>query len=96
MRFDNENISDKNPVGLRLPTELKEKIKNAAKQNQQSMNAEIVRRLEESFENDLTISHEKIASAINYLSKVNLWDLKVGESLILEKHYDNLDDEKAG
>lgn len=49
MKLDGENIRDTNPVGLRLPAELKEKIKNAAKENKQSINAEIVRRLEGSF-----------------------------------------------
>ncbi len=66
MRFDNENISDKNPVGLRLPTELKEKIKNAAKENQQSMNAEIVRRLDASFE------HEENFNALTNRQKNNV------------------------
>lgn len=52
MKLHDENLGYKNPVGLRLPTELKEKIKNAAKQNKQSMNAEIVRRLERTFHQD--------------------------------------------
>lgn len=52
MRFESEieNIRDLNPTAIRIPSELKEKIKQAAKENQQSMNAEIVRRLEKSFE----------------------------------------------
>jgi len=35
---------------LRLPAELKERIERAALENKRSMNAEIVHRLEESFE----------------------------------------------
>ena len=34
---------------LRLPADLKEKIKQASEENRRSMNAEIVARLEESF-----------------------------------------------
>jgi hypothetical protein len=49
MRLENENIQDIAPFGVRMPSELKAKIKNAAKENKQSMNAEIVKRLESSF-----------------------------------------------
>jgi hypothetical protein len=49
MRLENEKFSDIDSIGVRIPTELKAKIKQAAKENKQSMNAEIVRRLESSF-----------------------------------------------
>jgi hypothetical protein len=49
MRIESENIGDISPSQVRIPSELKEKLKRAAKENQQSMNAEIVRRLEKSF-----------------------------------------------
>lgn len=38
------------PFGLRMQSELKERVKAAAERNNRSMNAEIVARLEESFE----------------------------------------------
>ncbi len=37
-----EKISDTHPLGLRMPSELKAWIKKSAKQNQRSMNSEIV------------------------------------------------------
>jgi len=39
-----------NPFGLRMPPELKEKLEEEAKKNMRSLNAELVARLEESFE----------------------------------------------
>lgn len=39
-----------NPFGLRMPAELKEKLEEEAKKNMRSLNAELVARLEESFE----------------------------------------------
>ena len=50
MRLEDENIGDIKPFGVRMPSALKAKIKEAAKQNRHSMNAEIVGRLESSFE----------------------------------------------
>jgi hypothetical protein len=40
------------PFGLRLPPELKERVHEAAWRNNRSMNAEIIARLEASFEKD--------------------------------------------
>ncbi len=37
---------------FRLPIELAEKLKNSAEQNRRSLNAEIVNRLERSYEDD--------------------------------------------
>ncbi|TPW27798.1 Arc family DNA-binding protein [Martelella alba] len=51
------------PFGLRMQPELKEKIKQAAEDNGRSMNAEIVQRLEDSFEfADLKYVLEFVAS----------------------------------
>jgi len=49
MRLEDENIQDIAPFGVRMPKELKAKIKESAKQNRHSMNAEIVGRLEASY-----------------------------------------------
>lgn len=49
MRLEDENVGDIAPFGVRMPSELKAKIKAAAKANRHSMNAEIVERLEASF-----------------------------------------------
>lgn len=50
MRLDNEKFGDIDSIGVRMPKELKAKIKESAKQNRHSMNAEIVGRLEASYE----------------------------------------------
>jgi UDP-N-acetyl-D-mannosaminuronate dehydrogenase len=49
MRLENEKFGDIDSIGVRMPSELKAKIKAAAKENRHSMNAEIVARLEMSF-----------------------------------------------
>ncbi len=49
MRLDNEKFGDIDSIGVRMPKELKAKIKESAKQNRHSMNAEIVGRLEASY-----------------------------------------------
>lgn len=43
---------------LRLPPELKDKIAESAKELNRSMNADIVARLEQSFEKPITSEHE--------------------------------------
>ena len=43
---------------IRLPVELKEKIEETAKSNNRSMNAEIVKRLDDSFLNDIQVNEE--------------------------------------
>lgn len=43
---------------LRLPPELKDKISESAKELNRSMNADIVARLEQSFEKPITTEHE--------------------------------------
>jgi hypothetical protein len=54
MRIENENFGDIAPFGLRMPSKLKERLKNSAKLNKHSLNAEIVKRLERSyFQEDL-------------------------------------------
>ncbi len=57
MRLDDENFGEMSPYGVRLPRELKAKIKSAAKANRHSMNAEIVKRLEKTFSEDEVLSH---------------------------------------
>lgn len=46
------NQADHTIVRLRVPPELKEKIEKAAEENNRSQSAEMVSRLEESFENN--------------------------------------------
>lgn len=43
-------FKDITPFGVRLPTEVKEKLQRAANKNTRSMNAEIVARMAASFE----------------------------------------------
>jgi hypothetical protein len=45
-----ENIRDISPSQVRLPTDLKEKLKAAAQENKTSFSAEVVRRLYRSFD----------------------------------------------
>jgi hypothetical protein len=52
LESEDEKIRDISPSQIRLPSELKEKIRVAAKKNRHSMSAEIVARLEESFRTD--------------------------------------------
>lgn len=47
------------PLGLRMPPDLKEQIEQAAKASGRSMNAEIVARLQASFEAGQDTSHMK-------------------------------------
>jgi len=49
LEVDEENIRDLAPTGIRIPSKLKSTLKEKAKENNRSMNAEIVARLEESF-----------------------------------------------
>lgn len=48
---DNQRISSVAPFGLRMLPDLREKLDEAAARNRRSLNAEIVSRLEESFNN---------------------------------------------
>ena len=50
LESEEENIRDISPSQIRIPSVLKAKIKESAKQNRHSMNAEIVGRLESSYE----------------------------------------------
>ena len=50
LESEEENIRDISPSQIRIPSVLKAKIKESAKQNRHSMNAEIVGRLEASYE----------------------------------------------
>ncbi len=47
------------PLGIRIPAPLKKQLKQAAKQNYRSMNAEIAARLDESF-------HPSLKSLVSY------------------------------
>ena len=49
LETDEENIRDLAPTGVRIPSKLKSMLKEKTKENNRSMNAEIVARLEESF-----------------------------------------------
>lgn len=52
MRLENEKFGDIDSIGVRMPSDLKAKIKSAAKANRHSMNAEIIKRLEKTFAED--------------------------------------------
>lgn len=52
MRIEGEKIRDLTNVPMRIPSELKEKLKKFASQNKQSMNAEIIHRLMRTIEED--------------------------------------------
>lgn len=53
---------------LRVPSELKQKVENAAKESGRSINAEAVYRLEQSFLNDFEMPNTKI---IDFIHTVN-------------------------
>jgi len=72
MRLEDENIQDIAPFGVRMPSELKARIKEAAKKNKHSMNAEIVTRLEMSFRSGVDfreIPHEELIDSIKNAMK---------------------------
>lgn len=57
---------------LRMPAELKEKIQQSAKLLNRSMNADIVARLEESFDTDESeIQNNALAEKVHVLEEVN-------------------------
>ncbi len=47
---------DYTQVNFRIPTKLKEEIEKAAQENERSITAEIVHRLEQSFESEVKVS----------------------------------------
>ena len=59
---------------LRMPSELHEKLKAAAKDNHRSMNAEIVARLQSTFEED-SLFAQPVGSAASTLSALDLDEL---------------------
>lgn len=67
LETDSENIREIAPTGVRIPSALKEKLKIAAKQKNQSMAAEIVERLQESFAKEVSAAEllEKIEELRN-------------------------------
>ena len=75
---------------LRLPEKLRDEIKDSAKTHNRSMNADIVARLEESFE------PASIPSSFG-LEKMELISKVVGASymLMLQERIDNLNDDEA-
>lgn len=60
---------------LRLPAELKERIERAALENKRSMNAEIVARLEASFEADASPPRESTEVLIDKITEKILAEL---------------------
>lgn len=65
------NQADHTIVRLRVPPELKEKIEKAAEENNRSQSAEMVSRLEESFENNQSSYIEAFTDAgVKILSHV--------------------------
>ncbi len=83
MRLENEKFGDLNHTGVRIPTELKAKIKAAAKQNQQSMNAEIIKRLDASFSyNNIEITDEELLVVLaERFKNINLREMKLGKRI---------------
>lgn len=59
---------DINPFGLRLPSELKEKLQQEAEKKSQSLNREIVDRLQQSF--DLEAMNERHFKAIQMMVRL--------------------------
>ena len=59
------NQADHTIVRLRVPPELKQKIEESAEKNNRSQSAEMVARLEQSFENTKSYSEEEFEKAVN-------------------------------
>lgn len=69
MRLEDEKISEISNVPMRIPAILKEKLKVFAKQNKQSLNAEIIHRLERTVEDDENSGMLPLQEQIDYLEK---------------------------
>lgn len=61
-------------TNLKIPKSLKEKLKTAAKENRRSMTAELVARLESTFEEDSLYGHQ-LSSAASTLAALDLDEL---------------------
>jgi len=71
------------PFGLRLPPDLKERVQSAAKDNQRSMNAEIIARLEATL---LDGSDDETAKVVAELAnKLNRYETEIEEDRKLTK-----------
>ncbi|WP_335984452.1 Arc family DNA-binding protein [Acinetobacter haemolyticus] len=73
--MDSENNSQVITVKLRVSPELKQKIAISAKAYNRSMNADMVARLEQSFDNEseyspLRLSDEELAEKLNRIEKI--------------------------
>jgi hypothetical protein len=80
MRLEDEKISEISNVPMRVPSELKEILKMYAKRNKQSLNAEIVHRLQRTVEEDENSDMLPLQEQIDYLdSRINELDAKIRE-----------------
>ena len=73
------NQTDHTIVRLRVPPELKQKIEESAEKNNRSQSAEMVARLEKSFEPELKVIAKEDKRSIVYL-------LNEAVKLLVEKH----------
>lgn len=64
-------IRDINPIGLRLPAELKELIRAAAKNNGRSMNSEMIERLQASFNPRVDLAAVSLGELVRELLERN-------------------------
>lgn len=55
---------DITPFGLRMPTELKARVDAAAAKSGRSINAEVIARLQESFEQQAAVDIDALAEAL--------------------------------
>jgi hypothetical protein len=60
-------LRDINPFGLRMPPDLREQVKNAAAKSGDSMNGEIVARLEASFSGRVDLSRVSTGELVREL-----------------------------
>ena len=75
LESNEENIRDLAPTGVRIPSGLKKSLKEKSKENNRSMNAEIVARLEESFAKELP-PWEKESTIKKSVEKMDVRDIK--------------------
>jgi SUMO ligase MMS21 Smc5/6 complex component len=83
-KADSERLRDVAPLGLRMPPDLKGRIKSAAMRNGRSMNAEIVAALEEKYPATVGIS-ELIEQIQNTLDEANYARLTDSQQDALDK-----------
>lgn len=82
------NQTDHTIVRLRVPPELKQKIEESAEKNNRSQSAEMVSRLEQSYDNEITPKNLSLHQIGRYFElSQNIDKLNTDEYVLIDKGY---------